>query len=603
MTKNKIKALLLAICIALPSMFAFTACGHKHEYSDDWSYDATNHWHACTGKECDETKDSAKHTITYNKTETTHQAECSVCGYKGEVVEHTFVAKHNETQYWQECSVCGKQQEKVTGTVSETEWQNALNFEGVTNFHSINYSNYTIKEVKVSETAASSVMTTAGTGSLRDKKIYVVEGTGVSEAVYKYTYNKKNESDLSKDVWKKESTSINKSELKDVVNPTNELSTAAKTITSFEYDAETGTYVSKADAIDLKYSSSNLLSCKFKFANAKLVWFEYTLDMQNIQPEYCVISYGDTEAETPDLAVISAEDWEKSLSFDGLDNYTMNLDLKGSTEKISVTSTKVKYEKTTKADNKTSINIFDVENHQKYEKADSATKYTRTENGLPLDSLLQMSFVGCPNLYVRNFINAFESFEYKADEHVYYLQQATILGSTVQDVKLTFNNRRLVKLEYDTTSGGRTTNTITYAYNDTTVTLPVASETETKVLWSSLSNKFDYNGISLASGENVFVIEIEDSKHDGQKVQGGDTYILNGSFTLTDGTSTKLTITAKNSSSSDVANSAKTGIDSTNGAMTFKNLTAGKYYITISAESACTGNFNLLFLTRDVSVS
>lgn len=61
MSKNKIKALFLAICIAFPSIFAFTACGHKHEYSKDWSYDANNHWHICTGKECDETKDDATH--------------------------------------------------------------------------------------------------------------------------------------------------------------------------------------------------------------------------------------------------------------------------------------------------------------------------------------------------------------------------------------------------------------------------------------------------------------------------------------------------------------------------------------------------------------
>lgn len=593
MTKNKIKALLLAICIALPSMFAFTACGHKHSYSDDWSYDASNHWHACTGKECDETKDGAAHTISYTKTATTHQAKCSVCGYEAEAVAHTYVTKHDDTQYWQECSVCGYAQEKVTGTVTEDEWKSALNFEGVTNFHYINYANYTVREIKASETAASLVITNVSNGSLRDKKIYVVEGTDASEAVYKYTYTKANESDLSKDVWKKESVSIVKDKLFDLVNPKNNLSSILNSIESFDYDAETGTYVSKSDATGLKFSSTNLLSLKLKFANAKLVWCEYTLDMANVQPEYCVISYDETEVELPNLSAVSAEEWQRALSFDGLNNYTMektSTNSSASTEKISVTATSLKREVTTSGS--TSTSIFDTEREERYAKTGSEEKYTRYEFNHSMDTLLGLSALsGAPANYVLPLINSFDSAEYKADEQIYYIQQAKILGSWVQDVKLTFNNRRLVKLEYDTTSGGRFTNTITYTYNNTTIALPTASETVTYVHHNSSFNSFYYKGVSLSAGENVFEIEISDDKYASNKI--GGVYMLGGTFSVSSGSATISSITAKNASGTTITNEATdvTGLNN----MIFKNLSAGKYYITITVSADCTGNFNLPF--------
>lgn len=53
-------------------MFALTACGHKHKYSDTWSTDATYHWHTCTGKDCDATSDKAEHTFGDDN-------KCTVC--------------------------------------------------------------------------------------------------------------------------------------------------------------------------------------------------------------------------------------------------------------------------------------------------------------------------------------------------------------------------------------------------------------------------------------------------------------------------------------------------------------------------------------------
>ena len=58
-----------ALAIILPSAL------HDHTYSDAWSADAENHWHAATCKHEEEKSDLAAHTYT-NACDTT----CDVCG-------------------------------------------------------------------------------------------------------------------------------------------------------------------------------------------------------------------------------------------------------------------------------------------------------------------------------------------------------------------------------------------------------------------------------------------------------------------------------------------------------------------------------------------
>lgn len=94
MTKNKIKALLLAVCLMLPTMFMLTSCGHKHTYAEAWSHNETNHWHTCTSEECDETKDNGEHTFG-------DWTEKTTAGYGVDRVE-----KHS-------CTVCGYEQDKT----------------------------------------------------------------------------------------------------------------------------------------------------------------------------------------------------------------------------------------------------------------------------------------------------------------------------------------------------------------------------------------------------------------------------------------------------------------------------------------------------------
>lgn len=55
---------LIAIMTIVLTVVLFAACGKggQHNYSDEWSSNETHHWHACTDKGCEETKDKAVHT-------------------------------------------------------------------------------------------------------------------------------------------------------------------------------------------------------------------------------------------------------------------------------------------------------------------------------------------------------------------------------------------------------------------------------------------------------------------------------------------------------------------------------------------------------------
>ncbi|MDE7163666.1 MAG: hypothetical protein K2O44_06315 [Clostridia bacterium] len=51
-----------------------TAPGHVHSYSDEWSTDGEQHWHACTGEDCEDAQDVGIHEFNGGNV-------CTVCGY------------------------------------------------------------------------------------------------------------------------------------------------------------------------------------------------------------------------------------------------------------------------------------------------------------------------------------------------------------------------------------------------------------------------------------------------------------------------------------------------------------------------------------------
>ena len=128
--KKKLLALITS-AMSVVSMFSFTACNggnettdrsgtHTHTYSEQWSHNETEHWHACTGADCDEVTDKAAHTwdngtITMAPTCTAKGEKtytCTVCNAtKTEEVattEHTFSDewKNDETHHWHKCENC-----------------------------------------------------------------------------------------------------------------------------------------------------------------------------------------------------------------------------------------------------------------------------------------------------------------------------------------------------------------------------------------------------------------------------------------------------------------------------------------------------------------
>lgn len=124
------KKLLAFITAAMSLVFALSACNgdettggngtHTHTYSEQWAYNDTDHWHACTGAECDEVKDKAAHTWDNGtiiaeptctaKGEKTYT--CTVCSAtKTEEIattDHTFSDKweSDDTHHWHKCINC-----------------------------------------------------------------------------------------------------------------------------------------------------------------------------------------------------------------------------------------------------------------------------------------------------------------------------------------------------------------------------------------------------------------------------------------------------------------------------------------------------------------
>ena len=127
------KKLIAFITAAMSVVFAFylAACNggnettggngtHTHTYSEQWSHNDSEHWHTCTGADCDEVIDKAAHTwdngnITKEPTCTAKGEKtytCTVCNAtKMEEVataEHTFSDewKNDETHHWHKCENC-----------------------------------------------------------------------------------------------------------------------------------------------------------------------------------------------------------------------------------------------------------------------------------------------------------------------------------------------------------------------------------------------------------------------------------------------------------------------------------------------------------------
>lgn len=131
--KQKVFFVAIAVIMAFTCAIGFTACGpegssptppgnqeHVHTFSDDWTSDETNHWHVCTGENCNAVSGKAAHEWDSGVVEIpsecgktgTIKYTCTVCGYhKTETMPagtHTFETKwsFDETNHWHKAT-CG----------------------------------------------------------------------------------------------------------------------------------------------------------------------------------------------------------------------------------------------------------------------------------------------------------------------------------------------------------------------------------------------------------------------------------------------------------------------------------------------------------------
>ena len=86
-------ALMLVLSLSL-----LTACNkNQHEFSSEWKYDETGHWHECTTKEHTDTSEKADHDFD--------DGEVTLAPTEQEYGIKTFT-----------CKVCGNPTRKITGT-------------------------------------------------------------------------------------------------------------------------------------------------------------------------------------------------------------------------------------------------------------------------------------------------------------------------------------------------------------------------------------------------------------------------------------------------------------------------------------------------------
>lgn len=120
---HKLLSIILAIVIVVGATLAIVlpiALAHKHEFSTTWTYDEENHWHACTGEDCNELQDKAAHVY-----DNACDADCNVCGAVRTVEPHVYDDEADKT-----CNVCGAERTLPTRyqAKDEAEWNAAFDF-------------------------------------------------------------------------------------------------------------------------------------------------------------------------------------------------------------------------------------------------------------------------------------------------------------------------------------------------------------------------------------------------------------------------------------------------------------------------------------------
>lgn len=116
MKRTRVTISMVLILVMVMSM-AFAGCEpssqsteHEHTYSQTWTSNDTQHWHAATCEHSTEKKDVANHV------DADLNGECDVCGKKVEVPDHDHTDNNNDNK----CDTCGESLYTVTFTNGDT---------------------------------------------------------------------------------------------------------------------------------------------------------------------------------------------------------------------------------------------------------------------------------------------------------------------------------------------------------------------------------------------------------------------------------------------------------------------------------------------------
>ncbi len=123
------KKVITIFLMALAIMTVFVSCDdapHVHEFSQDWKYDETYHWHPATCGDTEEVDGKGEHVWEYKAAEdkAKHIKTCKTCGYSVEE-EHKneYKLTDDKAEHYQVCTLCSAETEAVkhTFTAAVTE--------------------------------------------------------------------------------------------------------------------------------------------------------------------------------------------------------------------------------------------------------------------------------------------------------------------------------------------------------------------------------------------------------------------------------------------------------------------------------------------------
>ncbi|MDY5264038.1 MAG: hypothetical protein SPH07_03225 [Eubacteriales bacterium] len=124
----------IALMLVL-SLLVLTACNkNKHEFSSEWKFDETNHWHECTTKQHTDTTEKLPHEFTWTEktpagfhTDKVEKGVCE-CGYETErtisdTATHTYGEewKKDESGHWHDstCDATAPTHDVIKGNFAE----------------------------------------------------------------------------------------------------------------------------------------------------------------------------------------------------------------------------------------------------------------------------------------------------------------------------------------------------------------------------------------------------------------------------------------------------------------------------------------------------